>query len=239
MRTEIKYRPSYSMAVVALDPQETVRVEAGAMVSMSDGVQLETRAAGGILSSLKRSLLGGESFFMNDYQAPAGGGTITLAPALPGDMIVVEQDGATDLMVQSGSYVASSMGISIDTKWGGAKTFFASEGLFLLRCDGQGQVILASYGAIHELQLGPGEKYTVDTGHLVAFDEDVGFSVRAVGGLKSTLFSGEGLVVDLTGPGRVLIQTRSTDAFLTWLMPQVQKRLPRGSNQRLRTRPFR
>ena len=239
MHTEIKYRPSYSMAMVTLEPHESVRVEAGAMVSMSDGVQLETRAAGGILASLKRSLLGGESFFMNDYQAPAGGGTITLAPALPGDMIVVEQDGATDLMVQSGSYVASSMGISIDTKWGGAKTFFASEGLFLLRCDGQGQVILASYGAIHELQLGPGEKYTVDTGHLVAFDEDVGFAVRAVGGLKSTLFSGEGLVVDLTGPGRVLIQTRSTDAFLTWLMPQVQKRLPRGSNQRLRTRPFR
>ena len=231
MQTEIMYRPSYSMAVVTLEAREQVRVEAGSMVSMSDGIRLETKAAGGILSSLKRSLLGGESFFVNEYQAPSNGGVISLAPALPGDMIVIEQGGERDLMVQSGSYVASSMGVSVDTKWGGAKTFFASEGLFLLKCSGQGSVILSSYGAIHELHLATGERYTVDTGHLVAFDEGIGFSVRAVGGLKSTLFSGEGLVVDLTGPGRVLMQTRSTDAFLTWLMPQVQRRMPSRGGQ--------
>jgi len=230
VEAEIMYRPSYSLAVIKLGPQEKIRVEAGAMVSMSEGVSLETKAAGGILASLTRSLLGGESFFMNDYQAPANGGVITLAPALPGDMMVVNQDGERALMVQSGSYIASSMDIAVDTKWGGAKTFFASEGLFLLRCSGQGTLILSSYGAIHELKLASGQRYTVDTGHLVAFDEGIGFTVRAVGGLKSTLFSGEGLVVDLTGPGRVLLQTRSTDAFLTWLMPQVQRRLPKRSN---------
>ncbi|TEU15345.1 MAG: TIGR00266 family protein [Anaerolineales bacterium] len=225
MQAEIMYRPSYSLTVVKLEAHEKVRVEAGSMVSMSHGVTLETKAAGGIIASLKRSLLGGESFFMNEYQAPAGGGTVTLAPALPGDMMVIDQ-GERALMVQSGSYVASSQDVEVDTKFGGAKTFFASEGLFLLRCSGQGTLILSSYGAIHEMQLAAGERYTVDTGHLVAFDEGIGFKVRAVGGLKSTLFSGEGLVVDLTGPGRVLMQTRSTDAFLTWLMPQVQKRMP-------------
>ena len=230
MEAEIMYRPSYSLAVVKLGPQEKIRVEAGAMVSMSEGMSLETKAAGGILASLTRSLLGGESFFMNDYQAPANGGTITLAPSLPGDMMVINQDGERALMVQSGSYIASSMDITIDTKWGGAKTFFASEGLFLLRCSGQGTLIFSSYGAIHELKLASGQRYTVDTGHLVAFDEGIGFTVRAVGGLKSTLFSGEGLVVDLTGPGRVLLQTRSTDAFLTWLIPQVERRLPKRSN---------
>ena len=230
MQIEIMYRPSYSMAVVRLDSQEPIRVEAGAMVSMSEGIQLETKAAGGILSSLKRSLLGGESFFMNEYQAPAQGGVITLAPALPGDMVLMEQDGEGQLMVQSGSFVASSMGIAVDTSWGGAKTFFASEGLFLLRCSGAGQLLLSSYGAIHEIMLAAGERHTVDTGHLVAFDKALGFTVRAVGGLKSTLFSGEGLVVDLTGPGRVLMQTRSTDAFLTWLVPQVQRRMPQRHN---------
>jgi uncharacterized protein (TIGR00266 family) len=226
MQTEIMYRPSYSMAVVRLEGQEGIRVEAGSMVSMSEGVQLETRAAGGILASLKRSLLGGESFFVNEYQAPAQGGVITLAPALPGDMISLEQRAARPLLVQSGSFVASSLGVEVDTAWGGPKTFFASEGLFLLRCSGQGQLILSSYGAIHEIELRANERYTVDTGHLVAFDEGMGFTVRAIGGLKSTLFSGEGLVVDLTGPGRVLMQTRSSDALLTWLVPQVQRRLP-------------
>jgi uncharacterized protein (TIGR00266 family) len=229
MRTEIMYRPSYSLAVVTLDPNERIRVEAGAMVSMSDGMRLETKASGGILASLTRSVLGGESFFMNEYQAPAAGGQVSLAPALPGDVIALDQDGERALMVQSGSYIASSLDVAVDTKWGGAKTFFASEGLFLLRCSGQGKLILSSYGAIHEMQLAAGQRHTVDTGHLVAFDEGIGFNVRAIGGIKSTLFSGEGLVVDLTGPGRVLLQTRSTDAFLTWLMPQVERRVSRRS----------
>ena len=230
MRTEILYRPSYSMAVVELAANEGISVEAGSMVSMSQGITLETKAAGGLLASLTRSILGGESFFLNEYHAPVSGGTITLAPALPGDMKALVQDGERALMVQSGAYVASSSDIQVDTRWGGAKTFFASEGLFLLRCSGAGDLLLSSYGAIHEMTLQDGERYTVDTGHLVAFDEGIGFQVRTVGGLKSTLFSGEGLVVDLTGPGRVLVQTRSTDAFLTWLVPQVQRRLPKPRN---------
>ena len=229
MQVEIVYRPAFSLAVVTLQPGERIRAEAGSMVSMSDGVSLQTSAGGGIVAALKRSLLGGESFFVNDYQAPPQGGSITLAPPLPGDMFTIEL-ADTPLLVQSGAYVASSQEVQVDTRFGGAKTFFASEGLFLLRTTGQGTLILSSYGAIHEMELAPGQRTTVDTGHLVAFDEGIGFNVRAVGGLKSTLFSGEGLVVDLTGPGRVLMQTRSTDAFLTWLTPQVQRRLPSRGN---------
>jgi uncharacterized protein (TIGR00266 family) len=114
----------------------------------------------------------------------------------------------------------------VDSKWGGAKTFFASEGLIMLRASGSGELLLSSYGAVHERNLTESEKFTVDTGHLVAFTEGISFKVDKVGGLKSTLFSGEGLVVELTGPGRVLMQTRSTDAFLSWLIPK----LPRPSS---------
>ncbi len=220
MQTEMLYRPSYSLTVVTLGPNEAIRVEAGAMVSMSPGLTLETKMAGGILASLKRSMLGGESFFMNDYRAPAQGGEITLAPVLPGDMLVMDLKDET-LVVQSGSYVASSEGIEIDTKWTGAQTFFAREGLIMLMASGTGKLILGSYGAIHEKDLGAGEVYTVDTGHLVAFSEGMGFRVKAVGGIKSTLFSGEGLVVDLTGPGKLFMQTRSDDAFLSWLIPKL------------------
>ncbi|TKJ29250.1 MAG: TIGR00266 family protein [Chloroflexi bacterium B3_Chlor] len=227
MRVEIEYRPSYSLAVVKLDPQESIQVEAGSMVSMSPGVAIETTAKGGIIGALKRSVLGGESFFMNDYRAPAQGGDITLAPALPGDLAVLDLKGET-LMVQSGSYVASSSGVSIDTTWGGAKTFFASEGLIMLKCSGTGTLVVSSYGAVHEMELSAGESRTVDTGHLVAFAEGMGFSVKRIGGIKSTLFSGEGLVVDLTGPGKVLMQTRSDDAFLSWLIPRLPKQSGRG-----------
>jgi len=223
MEVEILYRPSYSLGVLRLGPNEEVRVEGGAMVSMSQGIAIQTKAAGGILKSLARSLLAGESFFQNVYRAPASGGELTVAPTLPGDLFVLDLEDEA-ILVQSGSYVASEMGIALDTKWGGAKTFFASEGLIMLRASGTGKLLLSSFGAIHEMNLGAGETYTVDTGHLVAFTEGIGFKVRRVGGLKSTFFSGEGLVVDLTGPGRVLLQTRSTDAFLAWLIPQLPKR---------------
>jgi uncharacterized protein (AIM24 family) len=93
----------------------------------------------------------------------------------------------------------------------------------MLRTSGSGKLVLSSYGAIHERNLAAGETYTVDTGHLVAFSESMRFNVRPIGGLKSTLLSGEGLVVDLAGPGRLLLQTRSTQAFLSWLLPQLPK----------------
>ena len=222
MQIELKYRPSYSLGIVQLDPGETLQVEGGSMVSMSADINIQTQARGGLLKSLGRTLLGGESFFQNIYQAGPNGGEVTVAPALPGDLYIAELQGES-LMVQSGSYVASSEAVTVDTKWGGAKTFFASEGLIMLRVSGQGKAILSSYGAIHEINLAAGERYTIDTGHLVAFSENMGFNVRSVGGLKSTLFSGEGLVVDMTGPGRVLLQTRSTDAFLSWLIPKLPK----------------
>jgi uncharacterized protein (TIGR00266 family) len=220
MDVDILYRPSYSLGVIKLTGGEEVLVEGGSLVSMSSGVTLQTQATGGLFKSLGRALLGGESFFQNTYRAPGSGGEVTVAPALPGDLFVLDLQNES-MMVQSGSYVAAAMGIRTDTKWSGAKTFFASEGLIMLRASGTGKLVLSSYGAIHEMNLGAGEIYTVDTGHLVSFTEGIGFAVRRVGGIKSTLFSGEGLVVDLTGPGRVLLQTRSVDQFLAWLIPQL------------------
>jgi uncharacterized protein (TIGR00266 family) len=222
MEVQLKYQPAFAMGVCTLGPSEFIQVEGGAMVSMSPGMTLETKASGGILKSLTRSLLGGESFFMNTFKAPLNGGQIMVAPPLPGDLFVMSMQNEKS-MVQSGGYVASETPINIDTKWGGAKTFFSSEGLIMLHCTGTGKLILSSYGAIHEMNLGPNQQITVDTGHLVAFSEGIGFKVRPVGGIKSTLFSGEGLVVDLTGPGRVLLQTRSMDAFLSWLVPKLPK----------------
>jgi uncharacterized protein (AIM24 family) len=91
----------------------------------------------------------------------------------------------------------------------------------MLKVHGSGTLIVSSYGAIDEIELGPGETFTVDTGHLVTFTEGIGFRVRKVGSWKSTIFGGEGLVVDLTGPGTLTLQSRSEDAFLRWLVPQL------------------
>ena len=223
MQVEVLYRPSYSVARVVLDRNEKVQVESGGMVGMSPDLLMETEAKGGILKSIARSMFGGESFFLNTYTGVEDGDRILLAPPLPGDIAVVEMQGGS-LMVQSGSYLASSEGVQVDTKWSGAETFFGSEGLIMLRVSGTGTLIISSYGAIHPMELKAGEKYVVDTGHLVSFEEQIGYDVKKVAGWKSTLFSGEGLVAELTGPGEVNLQSRSQDSFLSWLIPLLPER---------------
>jgi len=221
MEHEILYKPSYSLARIKLAKGEAVTAEAGAMVSMSGSIEIVTEMKGGLFGALKGSVLGGESFFINTFKTNDAG-EITFAPPLPGDIAALELKGQT-FFAQSRSYVASSPEIQIDTKWGGAKTFFSKEGLFLLKLSGTGKLFLSSYGAIHEIDLAAGQKYIVDTGHMVAFAEGVGYNVKRVGGIKSTLFSGEGLVCELTGPGKIMLQSRSEDAFLSWLIPQLPK----------------
>lgn len=220
MRFDIAHQPSYAIVTAHLEPGETIRTEGGAMVSMDTGITIETKAQGGFLKSLGRSILGGESFFMNTYHSDTGG-TLRLAPSLPGDMMVLDVEPDAPLLVQSGGYIASTEGVEIETKWSGAKTFFASEGAIMLRVSGRGKLVVASFGALDAWTLGPGERYTVDSGHLVTMTDGIGFDVRKVGGWKSTVFSGEGLVVDLTGPGTFTTQSRSQDAFLSWLIPRL------------------
>lgn len=220
MRVELKHQPSYSLAVVTIAPNEQVKAESSAMVSFSDGVNIETKAEGGLLGGLKRAV-SGESFFQNTFTAPPQGGEVTFAPSLPGDMRVIQMGGTGEFLLQSGAYIASELGVTTDTKWGGSKGFFGSGSLILIKVGGQGQLLIGCYGSMEERVLAPGQKYNVDTGHIVGFDASIQFQVRKVGGWKSTIFSGEGLICQLTGPGRVLMQTRSEEAFLSWLIPQI------------------
>ena len=222
MEFDIAHRPSYAQLELGLAPGESVRAEGGAMVSHTSGIEIETKAEGGLLKSISRSVLGGESFFMNTFTATEAA-TLKLAPALSGDVQGHDLDDET-LYVQSTSFIAAEPGVDVDTKFGGAKTFFGGEGLFLLRLAGSGLAFTSSYGAIDEVTVEAGEPLVVDTGHIVAFEETLDFSVKRVGGIKSTLFSGEGLVCEFSGEGTVWTQTRSPDAFLSWLIPQLPTR---------------
>jgi len=220
MRTEISFSPSFAMATVHLDPGESVKAEAGAMMAMTPTIEMATSTRGGVLKGLKRSVLGGESFFMNTFTSKGSGDHIVVAPALPGDIITWPLTGNT-VYLQSGSYLASPTSIEIDSKWGGAKTFFSKEGLFMLKCSGVGDLIVSSYGAVHGIDLQAGQTYTVDTGHMVGWEDGVSYEVVKAGNWKSTMLGGEGLVVRLTGPGRVYVQTRSPSNFIDWLVPKL------------------
>jgi uncharacterized protein (TIGR00266 family) len=224
MEVEFQNGPAFTIAVARLAGGESLRAESGAMISMTTGTQIETSTQGGILKGLKRSL-SGESFFMNTFTAPAGGGDIVLAPALPGDMSYIDQQGDTWLYHRDG-FVACEMGIDLDTKWGGLKGAFGASSFFVVKCTGHGKVVFATYGALRRVDLAAGQQYVVDSGHLVAWHEAMPIQVQKVGGLKSLFFSGEGFVVTLTGPGTFFMQTRSEGAFVSWLVPY----LPKNSN---------
>ncbi len=213
MQVNIVSAPDYAMAEVDLAAGEKIVVESGSMVGMSSHLEIETKAKGGVLSSLKR-MVGGESFFINTYTAQGAPGRILLAPAPSGDLRHLVLGGG-DFFVQSGSYVASGPAVNVDTKWGGAKTFFGGEGLFILKASGQGDLIFGSFGAIHEVEVDG--SYIVDTGHIVAFEPTLQFSVRRVGGLKSLFLSGEGLVCDFSGKGKLYLQTRKPASFVSWI----------------------
>jgi uncharacterized protein (TIGR00266 family) len=219
MEHDIGHRPSYAQLTLSLDAGETIRAEAGAMVSYAGDVDVETGAEGGLLKSLSRSVFGGESFFMNSFTAN-GPSELCLAPALSGDVQHHELTGET-LFVQSTSFLASDPAVDVDTTFGGGRSFLGGEGLFLLELTGSGPAFVSSYGAIDAHHVEAGETRVVDTGHVVAFEETLDFDVRRVGGLKSTLFSGEGLVCAFSGEGTVWTQSRSPDAFLAWLVPKL------------------
>ncbi len=215
MDVTITSGPAFAIGYISVPPGGSVRVEAGAMALTRGDISMETSTRGGFMSGLKRSL-GGESFFVNDFHSGSGG-QVGVAAQLPGDMAEVTLDGRGALLVQSGSWIASDPSIDVDSKWGGGRSFFSGEGLILLRCSGVGELLLASYGAIQATTLAAGETITLDTGHVVAFDDSVQYSVRKAGSWKSTLLGGEGLVTDFTGPGRVWLQTRSTNDLIGWI----------------------
>lgn len=217
MRFEIQHRPAYALAIVHLEPGETVIGEGGAMVSMDSHVQMATSAGapgqgllGGLLSGLKR-VVAGESFFQNRFTASTPG-QVTFAPTHVGDVVVHELPPRGVLYLQSHAFLCSADTIAIDAKWGGARTFFGGEGLVMLKASGSGPIAFNAFGGVKCIDV-QGE-FTVDTGHIVAFESSLTFSISRFGdGWLSFIFGGEGLVCRFAGTGRLWIQTRNPQEF--------------------------
>lgn len=225
MKTEVRYGPGNAAARVMLDPGESFTAEGGAMIAMSGGVAIETtthqRGKRGLLKAAKR-LFGGESFFLNHFTASAAGGEVWLAQTLPGDMLAHSLDGQT-LIVQAGSYVASGTGVSVDVGWQGFKSVFSGENLFWLKLSGRGAIILSSFGAIYPVAVS-GE-YIVDTGHIVAFDQTLDFSLTKAGkSWLGSILGGEGIVCKFKGQGTVWCQSHNAPSFGRTIGPTLKPR---------------
>lgn len=215
---EVLHQPSFSLAVIKLQAEQSIQAEAGAMVSMSANVELQSQMKGGLFGAIKRAA-GGESAFVSTFTARGGHGEVTFAPGAPGDIAAIELSNQS-FYVQSSSYLAGDASLTVDTKWGGAKSFFGGEGLFVMLVQGQGLLLVSSFGAIHRKRLQAGERYVVDTGHLVAWEGTTQYTLRkAAAGFFRSMMSGEGIVAEFTGPGELLIQTRNLAALAGLLKP--------------------
>ena len=205
-------RPDFSFLTVKMAEGTTLKVEASAMATMDTNITMKTRLKGGF-----GRMVTGESLFINEFTAEGGSGEIGIAPGPAGDMAHAYLNGNT-VFLQNSAFVASSMGVSLETKWQGmVKGFFSGESLFLIRCTGTGDLWFNTFGAMIPVDVDGA--YVVDTSYIVAFTEGLDYRVTSVGGYKSLFFSGEGLVCRFSGKGRVWIQTRQLPGFITWINP--------------------
>lgn len=220
MKYQITNDVAFPLIRFELQEGEKVKAESGAMVAMSEGLELTGKMDGGFLRGIARKF-SGESFFMQQIEAVHGSGWALLAAATPGGIATVEVGGGRELLVQKDGYLAATPDVEVSTKMQGiAKGFLSGEGFFVVKVFGEGTVFLSTYGSIHQIDIPEGETVLVDNGHLVAWDAYMKYEItKGAKGWVSSVTSGEGFACRFRGPGRVLIQTRNPQQLAGWLYP--------------------
>jgi uncharacterized protein (TIGR00266 family) len=219
MEIQIRNRPSFANLLVRLSRGDRIVAESNAMASMSSSIALATRFNGGFWRALLRRLFGGESLFINEFSLPpdAAGdkfAELVLTQPFPGDIECLPLRG-TSLYLQPGAFLACDPGVDLGLGYAGLASFIAREGLFRLQVHGEGRVWFGAYGGIMTKDI-DGE-YIVDSGHLVAYEPTIALRLGMAGGIFSSIFSGEGLVLRLRGKGRIYLQSRSLSGLSQWV----------------------
>lgn len=215
MKYEIQADGAYPCLEVTLNQGETLVSEAGAMAWMDPGIKCKTGSRGGVAAGLKRAMLGGESFFQNEYSTDAPTGRVTLVSGQAGEIRAIEMDGER-LLMEKGAYLASTPGVQIDSKFQGLKGLF-SEGMFVLQASGSGTMFWSSYGDIQEVQVAG--DYLVDNGFAVAWDASLQYNLQKTGkNIRSFLFA-QALMMRFSGQGRVWVQSRSPQNLASFIYP--------------------
>jgi uncharacterized protein (TIGR00266 family) len=216
------------MLQVDLQPGEILVAEAGSMAAMSRHIEMEAKlttspAAGpgdkfkALVAALVRKFLGGESFFVTHFSTQQPG-SVWIAPAISGSIVHKHLDGTNDITLSAGAYVASTGNIEVKVKYGGIKGMHAKEGLFFLNIKGQGDVWFNSFGGVDVIDVNG--TYVVDNGHIVGWEGNLDYKMKSAGGgLMGLVASGEGMVCEFQGQGRVYIQSRNMGAIIDWLVP--------------------
>lgn len=196
---------------IELDPGEGIRAEAGAMMYMDSGIEMQTSTGGGIFSGFKR-MFTGESFFITTFLYNGRGkGHVAFGAPYPGKIIPIYlADFKETFICQKDAFLCAASGTEIEiafTKKLGAG-IFGGEGFILQRLTGDGMAFIHAGGTIIEKELQAGETLRVDTGCLVGMSRTIDYDIQFIGGFRNALFGGEGLfLANLSGPGTVFLQS--------------------------------
>ena len=222
MQFELQYQPSSTIAICRLEPQESLISEGGALMAIKGPVSVNTtthqKKGGGILAGAKR-LLSGESFFMNEYKTSAPS-QVWLCSTLPGDMMIKKLNGEK-IVIAGGGFVACDSQVHIDLEWQGLKSIFSGESLFWIKAQGHGEVLINSFGFIYPVQVD--REYIVDTGHVVAFEETLNFTIsKSTDSWLQAWLSGEGFICRFKGKGTVWCQSHNPNNYGSELRPYLK-----------------
>ena len=202
---------------------ESVIAEAAAMVFIRGDIETNTRMRkSGFFKSLKAAAFGGESFFVNEFIAHEDDCTLGITGNMLGDIEVIHVD--EEYIIQSGAFVGSTNGLTLDTEWQGFTKGIFGSNLFMLKTMGEGDMFVNGWGGIISKKLESGEKMILDNYQLVALSSSAQYRVSKHGSLKTSLFGGEALVIEITGPGTVYMQTKNFMEFVRAIIPYLPKR---------------
>ena len=218
MQANIVGNPDFGSLQVTLDPGEEIWAESGAMSRMSGQMRVKPKVLGSLPGALLRRMVAGESVMVGRYQGEQTGDFVSFSPGLPGTVMQHTLNGPNDrFFMTAGAFLACTPGIKLKLKFGGLRSFFSSEGVVMLVARGAGTVWYNGYGACVEKQLDGVQPLVVDTGHVVAWEPTLDYKIKGSGGLKATLFSGEGLTMHFHGAGKIVVQTRTPPGLASWL----------------------
>ncbi len=222
MEYKIEDRPMSSVLKVKLSQGESVSAQPGAMMLMMGSIKVDTSMQGGFLKGLMRKAMGGETLFINKYTAESDA-VIWFVPSFLGDIEYIPTDNTFYLM--DGAYLAHHGEIDISVAWRGGRGFIAGGGMVWLKVSGRGGVWINGFGGLKVLELSAGQRIIVDNYHIAGVESSVSWKIRSFGkGFKNFFFGGEFFVMELTGPGKVYLQSRTLPSFAGILA----KMLPSG-----------
>lgn len=224
MKYEI-FGGSFPAATVTLNAGEKVFTQSGAMMCADASIEMSTNAEGGLLKSIGRMFSGASLMFVT-HTATKDNSKITFSSAFPGTIKEFKVDGSHEYLAQKAAFLVGDPGVNVDATinnnfWSG---LLGGEGFVLQKLSGEGTILTEIDGSVQEIELQAGESIKVETGHIALFESSVNYEVQAVKGLKNIFFGGEGLfLVNLTGPGKVWLQTLTAHDMAEKLIPYLPK----------------